>query len=273
MKYEIFFRKQLALIEGRLRDILKMCEAKPLKVHRAMQYALFTGGKRFRPVLALAACEACGGRVKEALVPACAVELIHTYSLVHDDLPALDNDEMRRGKPTCHKKFDEATAILAGDGLLTLALGILATVKPPARAVKLLREIAAAAGVQGMIGGQVADLATQGKAQTIAEHDFISINKTGKLIRVSAVAGAIAAGASSGKVRVLCGYGEHLGLAFQVVDDILDVDGYCRVMPREQVVRKAASLINTARHQAKEFGRRGEKLLFLADFLASQIPK
>lgn len=272
MKYEAFFRKHLDLIEEKLRGILKTREARPLKIHKAMQYSVFTGGKRFRPVLALAACEACGGRAQDALIPACAVELIHTSSLVHDDLPALDNDDLRRGKPSCHKKFDEATAILVGDSFLILAFEILSEIKPAARITGILKEIAAASGVRGMIGGQVEDLEVSSKPKTLDEHDFISINKTGQLIRVSAVAGALAAGASSKEVGAMARYGECLGLAFQVVDDILDGDGYCKIMSKAQATQKAGILIDIAKREAERFGRRAKGLIFLADFLKARIP-
>ena len=272
MKYEVFFRKNIGLIEKKLRDILKIREARPHKIHKAMGYSLFSGGKRFRSVLALAACEACGGKAKDALIPACAIELIHTSSLVHDDLPALDNDDLRRGQPTCHKKFDEATAILVGDAFLVLAFEILSEIKPASRIGGILREIATASGVHGMIGGQVEDLAVASKPKTLGEHDFISVNKTGQLIRASAVAGALAAGASPKMVKAMTRYGEGLGLAFQVVDDILDGDGYCRIMSKAQATRKAGMLIDIAKREVKRFGARANGLVFLTDFLKARIP-
>ena len=237
-----------------------------------MQYAAFTGGKRFRPVLALSACEACGGRPKDAILAALAIELIHTYSLVHDDLPALDNDDLRRGKPTCHKKFGEANAILAGDALLTLAFEWIAGIKPADRAVRILREIAVAAGTRGMIGGQVADLESPAQKKSLAQHDFISRYKTGALIRVSAVAGAVAAGAPPQTLKALTHYGECLGLAFQVVDDILDKDGYCKVMSVKVATAKAVRLIEQAQKEVRIFGEKAQALIFLADFLKSRIP-
>jgi len=237
-----------------------------------MQYAVFTGGKRFRPVLALSACEACGGKSKDALPAALTIELIHTYSLVHDDLPALDDDDTRRGKPTCHRKFGEANAILAGDGLLTLAFELLADIRPAERGIRILREISTAAGVHGMIGGQVADL--MGSSQkSQKELDFICKNKTGQLIRVSAVAGALSAGASTAQLRRIARYGECLGLAFQVVDDILDRDGYSRVLNRAQAIQKAKQLIAEARKAAGGFGVKATKLVFLADYLEARIPQ
>lgn len=272
MTYEQFFKRYLGIIEKKLKGMLRAQEARPLSIHKAMQYAVFTGGKRFRPVLALSACEACGGKPQDALLAALAIELIHTYSLVHDDLPALDNDDTRRGKPTCHKKFGEANAILAGDGLLTLAFELVAGIKPSERAVPVLREISKAAGARGMIGGQVADLEAPSRKKTLAEHDFISRYKTGALIRVSAMAGAIAAGAGGRALRAAARYGECLGLAFQVVDDILDRDGYCKAMSVQAATAKAICLIEQAKKEAKILGRKAKQLIFLADFLTSRIP-
>lgn len=272
MIYEQFFKRHLALIEKNLRVMLRTQETRPLSIHRAMQYAVFTGGKRFRPVLVLSACEACGGKPQDAIRAALAVELIHTYSLVHDDLPALDNDDTRRGKPTCHKKFGEANAILAGDALQTLAFEWIAGIQPADRAVPILREMALAAGTHGMIGGQVADLEVLAREKTLADHDFISRCKTGALIRVSAVAGAIAAGAAKRELKAITRYGECLGLAFQVVDDILDKDGYCKVISRKEAARKANRLIFRAKEEVKIFGLKAGPLVFLADFLAQRIP-
>lgn len=271
MTYEQFFGRHLAFIEKELRSRLRAQEARPLSIHKAMQYATSTGGKRFRPVLTLSACEACSGKPQDALLAALAIELIHTYSLVHDDLPALDNDAMRRGKPACHKKFGEANAILAGDALLTLAFEWIAAIKPAARAVRILREIAAASGVRGMIGGQVADLKVPAQKKTLAEHDFISRYKTGALIRVSALAGAIAAGATQRELKIVVRYGECLGLAFQVVDDILDEDGYCKVMSVKTATAKAVRLIEQAKRGVRIFGHKAQPLIFLADFLKARI--
>lgn len=273
MTYEKFFRKHIRLIEIKLRNLLRAREARPLSIHKAMQYAVFTGGKRFRPALVLSACGACGGRLRDAVPAALAVELIHTYSLVHDDLPALDNDDLRRGKPTCHKKFGEASAILAGDALLTLAFESIAAMKPAERAVRILREISVAAGTHGMIGGQVADLEAPARKKTPAEHDFISRLKTGALIRVSAVAGALAAGASARQLAAMTRYGECLGLAFQVIDDILDKDGCCEALSMKAAVAKSVRLIGQAKAETNMFGNKSGALLFLADFLTSRIPE
>jgi geranylgeranyl diphosphate synthase type II len=272
MTYEQYFKRYLEMIEHKLKGLLRAREARPLSIHKAMQYAVFTGGKRFRPVLALCVCKACGGNPRDALGAALAVELIHTYSLVHDDLPALDDDDTRRGKPTCHKKFGEANAILAGDALLTLAFEWITKIKPAQRAVHVLREISKAAGTQGMIGGQVADLEAPARKKTLAEHDFISRFKTGALIRVSAAAGAIAAGATAREFQMITRYGECLGLAFQIVDDILDKDGYCKVMSIKAATQKALGLIDRAKKEAKLLGAEAKELIFLADSLRQRIP-
>ena len=270
MTYEQYFKRQLGFIERELRKLLLAHQARPLSIHKAMQYAAFTGGKRFRPMLALAACEACGGKSREAILAALAIELIHTYSLVHDDLPALDNDAMRRGKPTCHKKFGEANAILAGDALLNLAFETIAGIRPAEKAVRILGEISTASGTHGMIGGQVADLEIPVRKKTLAGHDFISRYKTGALIRVSAVAGAVAAGASAGEIKAMTRYGECLGLAFQVVDDILDRDGYCEVMSVKTATEKATRLIAQSKNAVRMFGSNTKDLVFLADFFRKE---
>ncbi len=199
----------------------------PETLHRAMRYSVLAGGKRLRPVLAIAGAEAVGGRFDEVLPAACAMELIHTYSLVHDDLPAMDDDDLRRGMPTSHKVFGEAMAILAGDALLTLAFGLLAENfrdgRDPARLTQVLADVAAAAGHRGMVGGQVADLEAEGKPATADTVDYIHRHKTGALIRTSLRVGAIVCGATPAELRALSTAGGALGLAFQIVDDILDV--------------------------------------------------
>ncbi len=202
-------------------------ESKPTTIHRAMRYSLFAGGKRIRPVLALAACDAVAEDMEGIADAACALEMIHTYSLIHDDLPALDNDDLRRGRPTCHKVFGEAMAILAGDALLTLAFEVIAKLPAcrPERRAHILAEVAAAAGtVDGMIGGQVEDLEGEGETPTPERLESIHRGKTGALLRASVRLGAIYAGASDLQYQALSIYGGHVGLAFQIVDDVLDVE-------------------------------------------------
>ena len=264
--------KDLPLIEKALRQFLPSNQIHPCQIHEAMRYAVLDGGKRFRPLLVLGACEAVGGKLKQALLPACAVEFIHAYSLVHDDLPALDNDEMRRGKPTCHRQFGEALAILAGDALLTRAFELLSRFDPPEKAILLTRELSEAAGTNGMIGGQVADIlfAQNGHRQTLTPSslDEISQNKTGRLIEASAVLGALVGTSSSSKLRRIRRFGQTLGLAFQVVDDIMDGDGYLRMMNRQKARQKAEALLQKARKESEFFGARAERLLGFVRFLS-----
>lgn len=205
------------------------------RLYQAMRYSVMNGGKRVRPLLVYAACEALNGDKASADGGACAVELIHAYSLVHDDLPAMDDDDLRRGRPTVHKAYDEATAILAGDGLLTLAFDLLAgedAHPDPAVRIALVRALARAAGIGGMVGGQMLDLAAEGRFSggTPLAHGEDAIRdlqamKTGALLAVSAEAGAILGGADAGQRAALLAYGRALGAAFQIADDILDVEG------------------------------------------------
>lgn len=273
MKYESYFKDELAQIERMLENILPAAGQPPLPIHEAMRYAVLSGGKRFRPVLAMAASEAAGGEAAEALEAACAIELIHAYSLVHDDLPALDNDDLRRGKPTCHRRFGEAVAILAGDGLLTLAFQVLSQIKPYSKAAMLAAEISTSAGTYGMIGGQVADLTASPATLTLPMADYISIHKTGKLIKASAVSGGLAAGASKDALTRLNRYGEALGLAFQFVDDLVDGDGYLKLLKASEIRQKVRDLIAVAKREIKVFGSRGQKLQALADDLLKRIPR
>ena len=213
---------------------------------QAMSHSLMAGGKRVRPVLAMAAAQACGADSRIALPACCAIEMIHTYSLIHDDLPAMDDDDLRRGLPTCHKKFSEATAILAGDGLLTHAFWILAAperffdrVPDPVLRLTLVEKISRAAGVSGMVEGQMLDMQAEGgrpdmrgwnKGQRLAHLKTIHRHKTGQMIRVSVQAGAISAGADEARLTALTAYADHIGLAFQVMDDILNVEGDPEIM-------------------------------------------
>jgi geranylgeranyl diphosphate synthase, type II len=198
----------------------------PESIHKAMRYSLFAGGKRIRPILCMAAAEAVSDSPVGIEPAACSLELIHTYSLIHDDLPALDNDDLRRGVPTCHKVFGDAMAILAGDALLTLAFQVLAQLDcNAARKSKLIEELACAAGtVGGMIGGQVHDVEGEGKHPDAVLLDAIHSAKTGALLRASLRMGGIFAGANENELLALTCYGEHVGLAFQIVDDMLDVE-------------------------------------------------
>ncbi len=226
MKLPPFFEEDRLVVDAALERLLPAQTAPPSSVHTAMRYSVFAGGKRIRPILCLETARIFTSDVTPALHPACALEFIHTYSLIHDDLPALDNDDLRRGKPTCHKKFGEALAILAGDALLTLAFQtISATLAPSERCVSILSEVASAAGtINGMVGGQVADVEAEGKRVDPQTLEYIHRSKTAALIRASITAGALCAGAGPEDVARLRRFGETIGWAFQVTDDILDVE-------------------------------------------------
>jgi len=226
MKLPPFFEEDRLAVDAALERLLPAQTAPPSSVHTAMRYSVFAGGKRIRPILCLETARIFTSNVTPALYPACALEFIHTYSLIHDDLPALDNDDLRRGKPTCHKKFGEALAILAGDALLTLAFEtISATLVPSERCVSILGEVASAAGtINGMVGGQVADVEAEGKRVDPQTLEYIHRSKTAALIRASITAGALCAGAGPEDVARLRRFGETIGWAFQVTDDILDVE-------------------------------------------------
>ena len=216
-----FLKVKASVTEAALAACVDGWEGIPASLLEAIRYSLFAGGKRLRPALALGAAEVVSGDGAPALPVACALEMIHTYSLIHDDLPAMDDDDLRRGKPTCHKAFGEATAILAGDALLTMAFAIAAETGSTA----IVRELALAAGVGGMVGGQQMDLEGEGQQLGLEALQRIHRAKTGALIRVSARCGAMVAGGSTAQVAALTAYGEHLGLAFQITDDMLDVSG------------------------------------------------
>jgi geranylgeranyl diphosphate synthase type II len=226
MNLREYLAQQQQLVDSELDRLVPPETTPPETIHRAMRYSLFAGGKRIRPILCIEAARTIASESSGILPTACSLELIHTYSLIHDDLPALDNDDYRRGKLTNHKVFGDAMAILAGDSLLTLAFQVLAQLEAPDRTkTRLIAELAVAAGtVGGMIGGQVADLEGEGKPPGAELLDTIHRAKTGALLRASLRMGATAAGASETQYDALSCYGEHVGLAFQIVDDILDVE-------------------------------------------------
>ncbi len=226
MNLKEYLVQQQRLVDAELDRLVPAETVEPATIHRAMRYSLFAGGKRIRPILCLEAARTVTDAWEGVLPAACSLELIHTYSLIHDDLPALDNDDYRRGKLTNHKVFGDAMAILAGDSLLTLAFQVLAELAAADdRRTRLIAELAISSGtVGGMIGGQVADLEGEGKAPNAELLESIHRAKTGALLRASLRMGAIAAGASQEAYDALSRYGEHVGLAFQIVDDILDVE-------------------------------------------------
>jgi geranylgeranyl diphosphate synthase type II len=261
----------------------------PPTIHKAMRYSLFAGGKRVRPLLAMAAASAVSDAAPGIESAACVLELIHTYSLIHDDLPALDNDDLRRGRPTCHKVFGDAMAILAGDALLTLAFEVLSKLDgvDAGRRVDLVRELSLASGtVGGMIGGQVNDLEGEGKFPTAHLLESIHRAKTGALLRASVRMGAIYAGADADQLGGLTRFGEHIGLAFQIVDDVLDVEQPSEALGKtagkdaqqKKITFPAVYGIERSREMAEEhrleahlalqiFDDRAERLRQLADYI------
>jgi geranylgeranyl diphosphate synthase type II len=226
MKLADYLARQQHRVDEALRQWVPEESAPPESIHKAMRYSLFAGGKRLRPILCMAAAEAVCDSPSGIESAACTLELIHTYSLIHDDLPALDNDDLRRGLPTCHKVFGDAMAILAGDALLTLAFQVLAQLSsPPGIRTRLIEELAVSAGtVGGMIGGQVSDLEGEGQRPDATLLETIHRAKTGALLKASLRMGGIYAGADADQLNALACYGEHIGLAFQIVDDVLDVE-------------------------------------------------
>jgi geranylgeranyl diphosphate synthase type II len=216
-----FLRDKSTRTEAALRALVAGWSDAPPRLVEAVSYSLFAGGKRLRPALALGACELVCGSDTPAIPAACALEMVHTYSLIHDDLPAMDDDDLRRGQPTSHKVFGEATAILAGDALLTMAFEAAARTGNAA----IVAELARAAGIAGMVGGQQMDMDAEGREITLAELRRIHACKTGALIRSALRCGALAGGADDAQLDALSAYGEHLGLAFQIADDLLDVTG------------------------------------------------
>ena len=278
-------------VESALKRAMPPRSLAPAKLHAAMAYSVFAGGKRVRPILAIAAAEACGGTARKVMPAACALELIHTYSLIHDDLPCMDDDDLRRGKPTNHKVFGETLAVLAGDALLAHAFRLIgdnARVKgvKPAAVVETTRIVAEAVSSLGMVGGQAADCLAEGKRAREKDVEFIHAKKTAALIRASVLAGAVLAGAGR-KARVrLARYGEKLGLLFQVVDDILNVEGdprrlgkaagsdakhrkatYPAAVGLKGAKRRAAKLLGEARASLKGLGDRTRPLADLAEYV------
>jgi geranylgeranyl diphosphate synthase type II len=286
-----YLEERRNLVNRTLEAYLPKVRGPAFRVTQAMHYSLFVGGKRLRPILCLAAAEAVGGDPGEALPVACALEMIHTYSLIHDDLPAMDDDDLRRGQPTCHKQFDEATAILAGDGLLTEAFHTMAAAAPhyehrEAILLEVIRLVADAAGYQGMVGGQMLDLLAEGRQVTLKELETIHRHKTGALLTAAVRAGALIGGGNRAEVTSLTDYGEKFGLAFQITDDLLDVEGeaaemgkapgmdakrrkatYPAVLGLEATRQWAQNLVAGAIAALESFQTRAEPLRELARYL------
>ena len=273
MNLNSYFQKQTSKIDKALLGFLPKTGQNASKLYEAMRYAVMSGGKRVRPILTLAACEAVGGDSRKVLPAACAVEMIHSYSLVHDDLPCMDDDALRRGKPTCHKKFGEVTALLVGDALLTLAFKILsAPVKTGGenfskRQLEALHFISEAVGAPGMVGGQAVDMEYKNKKIDLATLEYVNIHKSGALIAASVKAGAYLGGGNAAQVRSLFRYGQVLGLLFQIVDDILDGEGYAELLGRTQALKEADEVYRRALREIKFLGKKGEILSQMAGFV------
>ncbi len=265
------------------------------RVVEAARYSLSAGGKRIRPVLCLAGCEVVGGNWEDILLFAAGIECIHTYSLIHDDLPAMDDDDYRRGKPSCHKAFDEATAILAGDGLQAVAFEFfthpdLVKKVSKTRLLKAIYIISKAVGFSGMVGGQMADLLMEGKKGGVKALKWIHLHKTTRLIEASVVSGALLGGGKAGEIKVLSTYGKNLGLAFQIVDDLLDIIGdekklgkktfsdikkqkltYPSLLGLAKTKELAENYINKAISTISIFGEKAEPLKAIAEFVLNRV--
>lgn len=278
-------------IDTSLKELLPSGEIYPQILHEAMGYSVFAGGKRLRPVLCLAACEAVEGSIEDALPVACALEIIHTYSLIHDDLPAMDNDDLRRGKPTNHIVYGEANAILAGDALLTFAFQMigeagLKSLNKYRTYLEIIKDISIAAGSFGMIGGQVVDILSENQRIDLKTLKYIHTNKTGALIKTSLKSGALLGNGSEEQINQLVLYGEYLGLAFQITDDLLDVLGdgrklgkptgsdsknqkatYPTLLGIEKTKELATEAVNSAIDALTSFGPEADVLRSLAKYL------
>ncbi len=281
------------LVDRELKRLLPAANVSPATIHQAMRYSVFAGGKRLRPILCLAAAEACGGEDEPALPLAAAVECLHTYSLIHDDLPCMDDDDFRRGNPTSHKKYGEGIAVLAGDALLTIAFEMVANAKAPPRyeVATLVRELAETSGSRKLIAGQVLDLEGEGQGATLtlAQLKRIHLGKTAALLTTSIRFGGMSANATPKRLEALTVFGQSLGLAFQVIDDILDVTQsseklgksagkdeaagkatYPSLMGLEKSKKEARKLTEKAMTALEVFGVRGQRLREIADYLLAR---
>jgi len=289
-----YLQEKEDIVNKALDTLLPKEDEFPQRLHKAMRYSVFAGGKRIRPILAIAAAEVFGKTAANVINIACAIELIHTYSLIHDDLPAIDNDDLRRGLPTNHKVFGEAIALLAGDALLTKAFQIMSqpsavSGQQSALILKSIHEIAKAAGSTGMVGGQVVDIESEGKEVAFPVLEYIHIHKTGELILASVRAGAILAGAENKELETITRYGEAIGLAFQIADDIIDVEGnkedvgkniggdakkgkvtYPSILGVDESRKRARELVDMAITALKDFDRKAEPLREIARYIVER---
>lgn len=264
-------KNPVKLIDKNLDRFLPSEKHEPKTVHKAMRYSVFSGGKRIRPVIAVEFCMACGGSAGDAIAAACAVELVHAYSLIHDDLPSMDNDNYRRGKPACHKVFGEANAILAGDALLTLSFDIIACNYDAKTAVGIIKELSGAAGTKGMAGGQALDIEYRDKNIRKGLSRHISRLKTAELFNASAKIGAIAARTDAEKIKAAGEYGLNLGIAFQLADDIIDKDGVVKTSGPSAAFRQAKGAAGKAKRALRIFGKNADRLREIADFVLNRI--
>jgi geranylgeranyl diphosphate synthase, type II len=295
MDIKLYLAKKKEIVDKALEKLVPPAHAFPVSVHEAMRYSLFGGGKRIRPILAIAAAEALGATTADLLPVAGSLELIHTYSLIHDDLPAMDDDDFRRGRATCHKRYGEAMAILAGDGLLNLAFEVLSDPRrlkaiPANRLLDIMKEISTASGVSGMIGGQVVDIESEGKDVDFPTLEYIHTHKTGALIRSSVRVGALYAKAGKRQFAALTHYGEMVGLAFQITDDILDITGKREETGKdvgsdikkgkktfpgfyglEESRIRAREVAGKAIQAIKDFDRKADPLRELATFIVNRV--
>lgn len=290
MSLDTYLLDRSKTVDAALNRFLPRATTKPATLHKAMRYSIFAGGKRMRPILTLAAAEACGGEIEDALYAACAVECVHTYSLIHDDLPCMDDDDFRRGRPTSHKVFGEGIAVLTGDALVTQAFDILAQAKetPRYKIRDYILELSGAAGSLYLIAGQVADLEAEGKKSTRSELRFIHEGKTAAMIVVSLRLGGMSANATPKAVLALTEFGKNLGLAFQVIDDILDITQTSEKLGKSagkdvaakkttypsliglKAARAEAKRLTSAAHKALDPIRKADRLHELADYLLNR---
>jgi geranylgeranyl diphosphate synthase type II len=296
MDVKAYLKEKKELVDAALERYFPRAPDFPPSLRQAIRHSLFAGGKRIRPILSIAAFEAAGGEGEGIFPVACALEMIHTYSLIHDDLPAIDNDDLRRGKPTCHKVFGEAVAILAGDALLTEAFQLMtnrsALNLPPGRerlVLELVNKVAQAAGISGMVGGQVVDIESEGKEVDLPTLQYIHTHKTGAMILVSVQTGARLGGAEGEILKAYIQYGERVGLAFQIADDVLDVVGKAEMLGKntgsdlsrkkatypalvgvEESKKRARELIHLAIEALKPFGPEADPLREIAGFIVAR---